>query len=113
MIFKHMRRAILAGVTSLLFCACSHPSNQFVGTWTTPSDGNRFVISDHDVTASGPSTKEAFKMRYIFHSSSEIVMLNDHDQAVLVFDISQDGKTLQVVSQQPFGSGTYIATRVK
>jgi hypothetical protein len=113
MMLKNVKRVILASITALLFSACSHPASPFVGTWVAPSDGSRFVISDHDVRASAPSTKEVFTMKYDFRSSSEIVVLNANKQAVLVCDISQDGKTLQMVSQAPFGYGTYTATRVQ
>lgn len=116
MTVKHLVRSLKAGIglgIILALAACAPPANRFVGTWFAPTDQSHWVITDKEVTATGPSISNALHAHYILRSQDEMSIINDHGQVIEIFTLSQDGTSLQGEAQSPFGSGTYEMQREK
>jgi hypothetical protein len=97
----------------MLLTACAQ-SNRFQGTWFSQTDGSSWVIGDRDVTLTSADHK-TYKIHYILRSPSELDIpnWNNQNQIGIIFQLSQDGSSIQATAQAPFGTGTYVMQRVK
>lgn len=114
MTVKHLVRSLKAGIglgIILALTACAPPANRFVGTWYAPTDKSRWVITDKEITGTGPSINGTIHAHCILRSPTEMSVMNDQGQIGVILDLSDDGKTIQATSQAPFGSGTYEMQR--
>lgn len=95
-----------------LLTACAH-ANRFIGEWYTPTDRGHIIIDAHQVSVVSADGNQSASGSYRMPSPQEIDVLSPTGQVGVILRMNEDGNSFEAEGIAPYGSGTYLATRVK